>query len=195
MKDVSNDSSEGSTPLSREERKGLKINSITTRGELNEAEQENITQAKIWLSRYRKNDYLSLPFIKKLHKKMFGNVWKWAGEFRQSDKNIGVEKWQISVELKKLVEDTFFWIQNKTYDWKELAARFHHRLTLIHPFPNGNGRFSREITEFHLKKCNQEIPNWGTEMNPKKRRKIYLSSLRKADNSKNFDNLIEFMWN
>jgi len=195
MADLFQYPSEGNTPLNREEKEGLKIKTITMRDELNEVEQENIIQAKIWLSRYRKNDYLTLSFMNKLHKRMFGKVWKWAGNFRKSDKNIGVDKWQIGSELKKLIENVSYWMQNKTYDWKELSARFHHRLTLIHPFPNGNGRFSREITEFLLKKNNQEIPCWGAEINSEKRRKIYLEALREADHSKNFDKLIKFMWN
>ena len=65
---------------------------------------------------------LTEKFVKEIHKKMYGDVWKWAGKFRKSDKNIGISWPQISIELKNLIDDTNFWIKNKTFEPEEIAA-------------------------------------------------------------------------
>jgi Fic-DOC domain mobile mystery protein B len=106
---------EGQTPLDDDEQEGLLITTITTRGELDEFEQLNIEEAIIWSLRrsFKLEDVFTESFIITLHIKMYGNVWKWAGEFRKSNKNIGVDKFEISVELNKLLNDTIYWIENK----------------------------------------------------------------------------------
>ena len=140
---------EGQTPLNEEEKEGLLIKTITTHAELDEYEQLNIENAIEWLikQKLKKETILTDHFIKVLHKRMFGKVWKWAGEFRQSEKNIGVKWINIWHDLKVLLDDTNYWIDNATFPPDEIAIRFKHRLVNIHCFPNGNGRHSRLMAD------------------------------------------------
>ena len=126
---------EGATPIDPDEATGLLLTHITTREELDRWEQDNIYEALEWLEKTKPKDILNETFIRKLHKQMFGNVWKWAGMFRQSDKNIGGRWWQISADLKDLCDDTRLWVGSRNEPSDEIAVRFHHRLVLIHPFP------------------------------------------------------------
>jgi Fic-DOC domain mobile mystery protein B len=112
---------------------------------LNEAEQVNIAAAMKWLRR-RKRDVLDEAFLRQLHKRLFGKTWRWAGHYRTSARNIGLD-------LAQAIDDTKFWIANSTFPAHEIAIRFSHRLVFIHPFPNGNGRFSRlvgDLLAMHL---------------------------------------------
>ena len=111
---------DGQTPLSEEEKDGLLIKSITTHGELNEHEQLNIENAIQWMlnSKPKKDKILTEAFIKTVHKKMLGNVWSWAGEFRKSEKNIGIKWINIGIDLKTLLDDSKFWIENEIYQMK-----------------------------------------------------------------------------
>src|SRR5690349_2600932 len=121
---------EGQTPLDEEEKEGLLIATITRRGELDEFEQLNIQKAIQWtLSRkFKKDEILTEKFVKLLHKKMYGNVWAWAGEFRRTNKNIGADKYMVSMELRKLLDDCKYWIENDTFSSDEIAVRLKHRL-------------------------------------------------------------------
>ena len=107
----------GQTKLSEEELEGLKIPSISTRGELDEFEQLNIEKGIEWTLglKIKPEQLLTEKFILNVHKKMYGDVWKWAGSFRKSEKNIGIKSYSISIELKKLLDDTLYWLENKTY--------------------------------------------------------------------------------
>ena len=140
----------GATPLEPEDIEDLKIGHITTREELNRFEQDNINEALQWLEVRRKSDILTEKFIKTLHQKMFGKVWRWAGKFRRSGKNIGVDWVQIPIYLHTLLQDVRYWIDQKTYEPDEIAVRFHHKLVWIHLFPNGNGRHARLMTDVEL---------------------------------------------
>ncbi len=131
---VSFESLDGATPLDPDEIEGLKIGHITTREELNRFEQDNIGLALEWLERRRRSDILTQKFVKTLHQEMFGKVWKWAGMFRKTGKNIGVDWHKISTELDTLLQDVCYWIEHKTYSGDEIAGRFHHRLVWIHLF-------------------------------------------------------------
>ena len=137
-------SSDGNTPLSPEELADL-IPSLATKEELNEWERENILQARAWAIENRTSpaDIPSDEYVRKLHRKMFDQTWKWAGEYRLTEKNIGIPVHEIRERLMALYGDVRFWIENNTYSPDEIAVRFHHRLTFIHPFPNGNGGLSR----------------------------------------------------
>ena len=145
---------DGQTPLSEEEQEGLKIPSVTTREELDEFEQLNIEKAIQWTfgKKLTQDQLFSEKFIKELHKRMYGEVWKWAGTYRTSEKNIGIKSFLISVELKKLLDDALFWMKNNTYESDELAIRFKHRLVSIHCFANGNGRHSRLMADLIMEK-------------------------------------------
>ena len=126
---------DGATPLDPDERDGLKFPHITTRGELNELEQANITEGLSWLARRRGGDVLDDKFVRNLHKRLFGQVWGWAGTYRQTEKNIGIDPLQISVQLRNLLDDAHYWAENGTFKPLEAAARFHHRMVEIHPLP------------------------------------------------------------
>ena len=175
---------DGATPFDYDELKGLLPTHITTRGELDFLEMDNINQAIIWSGNLKTNDILNIEFICKLHKKMFSNVWKWAGKFRKSNKNIGIPYIQIAVELQTLCDDSQAWIEYDTYLPDEFAARFHHRLVFIHPFSNGNGRHSRLMADLILEKLfAAEVFSWGAERlaNRNKTRDKYIKALKLAD--------------
>jgi Fic-DOC domain mobile mystery protein B len=133
---------DAATPLEPDERRQLMLTYITTRAQLNEAEQIGITEADEWAFK-RKRDVLDEKFLLNLHKRMFGKVWKWAGSFRTTERNIGVEAHRIGIELHTLLGDVRYWIANNTFPPDEIAVRFHHRLVWVHPFANGNGRHAR----------------------------------------------------
>jgi Fic-DOC domain mobile mystery protein B len=177
---------EGQTPLSEEEKDGLLITTITTKGELDEFEQLNIQQAVEWTlgKRWNAKTILTEAFIKQLHQKMYGHVWAWAGEFRKSDKNIGVRYFKIGPELKYLLDDTRYWLEHGTYPADEVAIRFKHRIVAIHCFANGNGRHSRLIADIISSRIfNGQVFSWGNSslLKADDLRKQYIIALRKAD--------------
>lgn len=174
---------EANTPLTGEEREQLIPTYITLRSELNEAEQINISQANRWLGRKRKADVLNDAFLKELHKQMFGEVWKWAGHYRQTPRNIGIDAYRIPTEMRQLVDDVRFWVENTTYLPDEIAVRFSHRLVSIHPFPNGNGRHSRLAGDLLAMELGQPPFTWGRTslVDPSETRKAYVRALQAAD--------------
>jgi Fic-DOC domain mobile mystery protein B len=181
------DYKDGQTPLDEEEKEGLKIKSITIKGELDEFEQLNIEKAVEWTihSKLKPDNILTEKFIKNLHKKMYNDVWKWAGEFRKTKKNIGIPWIQIPIELKNLLNDTKYWIENKTYSPEEIAIRFKHRIVSVHCFPNGNGRHSRMMADIIIESIfGKEIFSWhqSNMVKPNEVRKEYITALKKADN-------------
>ena len=173
---------DNSTPLTEEEKQQLKAKWVTTRSELNELETKGIADAEIWLLKNKK-DILSETFIKALHKKMFGDIWKWAGTFRTTERNIGVAPYEIQPKLRILLDDVKFWIANRTFSEKEIAIRFHHRLVQIHPFPNGNGRTSRIMADLIMRTFGLDDLDWGsgnlTEIS--EMRTKYITALQEAD--------------
>ncbi len=184
---------DNSTPLTAEEKDGLKLKWITFRSELNEAEARNIAQAQIWLFSNKNKDVCSDTFLRNLHKKMFGDVWKWAGIYRTSERNIGVTPYQIPMKIMQLFDDVKFWIENKTYSNREIAVRLHHKLVQIHPFPNGNGRISRIMADTVLEKLEGKKLYWGNTnlVNVSEVRNNYIAALRKAD-AGNYTDLLNF---
>ncbi|ELR73610.1 Filamentation induced by cAMP protein Fic [Fulvivirga imtechensis AK7] len=186
----------GQTPLDEDEKEGLKIKSITTQKELDEFEQLNIEKAIEWTihANLKPEKILTEKFIKGLHKKMYGDVWKWAGEFRKTNKNIGIDWTQIAVEVKNLIDDTKYWLENKTYSPEEIAIRFKHRIVAIHCFPNGNGRHSRVMADIIIESVfGKEVFTWheSNMVKANEVRKSYIQALREADNG-NIVPLIEF---
>jgi Fic-DOC domain mobile mystery protein B len=173
---------DAATPLTEEELAGLIPSYVTLRPELNEVEQANILEAEEWAFT-RERDVLDEGFLKNLHKRMFGRVWKWAGTLRRSEKNIGVDAYQISVDLRKLLDDCRFWIEHETHEPDEIAARFHHRLVLIHPFPNGNGRHARTAADLLLVRLGRPRFTWGRAnlVSAGKNRTTYIAALHAAD--------------
>ena len=174
---------DAATPLTSEEKLGLMPSYITFRRELNEAEQINVTRAEQWAFS-RKRDVLNEAYLRRLHKQMFQDVWTWAGEFRTSARNIGVEPWRIVTELRELRENVRYWIAHQTYTADEIAARFHHKLVWIHCFANGNGRHGRLATDLLLVNLGQPRFTWGRQslVNAGDTRRSYVAALRAADN-------------
>lgn len=182
------DHPDGATPLDPNEIEGLLLTHITTQGELDRWEQENVLEATLWANQNKSRDIFNESFIKRLHKKMFYNVWRWAGQFRYSDKNIGVPWHQISTNLHELCASAKLWLELNDETPPEIAVRFHHRLVLIHPFPNGNGRHARLMTDIILKNV-FALPKftWGNKDLSKKGniRENYIRALQEADNGHN----------
>ena len=174
---------EANTPLEAEEREQLIPTYITTRAELNEAEQVNITRASLWLRRARNVDVLDDAFLRDLHKRMFGEVWKWAGQYRKTPRNIGIDAYRIPMAVRELVHYARYWVDNGTYPPDEIAIRFSHRLVSIHPFPNGNGRHSRLVADLLAMKLGQPRFTWGRAnlVDPGETRRAYVAALRAAD--------------
>lgn len=186
----------GTTLLDPNEIDGLLPEHITTQNELNEWEQSNILEAKLWLNNKRitTQEILGQLFIRNLHRKMFGKTWGWAGEFRKSNKNIGCEWFVVSTSLKQLFDDIFFQILHETYSLDEIATRFHHRVVYIHPFPNGNGRLARIVTDLLLVSHKHKAFSWGKNSPHSKEdiRKQYITALKAADKS-DYSLLINFV--
>jgi Fic-DOC domain mobile mystery protein B len=176
---------DGQTPLDPDEASQLLRSAITTRAELDIVEQDNIAQATPWaLARRRKpHAVLDEAFLRRLHKRMFGDVWRWAGTYRQTPRNIGVEPWMITQEIGNLIGDARYWVEHETYDPVELAIRFHHRLVEIHPFPNGNGRHSRLAGDILAVSLGRSPLGWGRglALDPADLRARYIGALRAAD--------------
>jgi Fic-DOC domain mobile mystery protein B len=177
---------EGQTPLDENESEGLLLKTITTQGELNEAEQLNIEEAVEWTLRkkFSVDNILSETFCNELHRKMYSEVWRWAGTFRKTDKNIGVDKYQIPIALRNLIDDCRFWIDNKTYPEDEIAVRFKHRIVSIHCYSNGNGRHSRLMADVIVSHVfGRPTFTWGAAslVKASEAREVYLKTLRIAD--------------
>ncbi|CAH0498405.1 mobile mystery protein B [Novosphingobium sp. CECT 9465] len=176
------DEDDAATPLTAEEREGLIPAYITLRHELNEAEQIGIEEADRWAFG-RKRDVLDERFLKSLHKRMFGQVWRWAGQYRTTGRNIGVDAYRIGMDLHQLLDDVRYWIDHATYPADEIAVRFHHRLVAIHPFPNGNGRHARLAADLLAVQLTLPRFTWGRAnlVEAKETRRAYVAALRAAD--------------
>jgi Fic-DOC domain mobile mystery protein B len=175
---------EANTPLTEEEREQLIPSYITLRRELNEAEQANIADASRWLGT-RKRDVLDQSFLEELHKRMFADVWRWAGSYRKSEKNIGfgIDAYRVPMELRSVIDDVRYWVEHETYSPDEIAVRFSHRVVAIHPFPNGNGRFSRMIGDLLAVELGRPRFTWGRTnlVDAGETRAKYIAALQAAD--------------
>lgn len=184
------------TPLDQDSLNGL-IPGLTTQSELDEFEAAGIARATLWAigSRRLKTDLLSASGLCLLHRKMFGDTWEWAGTFRTRETNIGVTPSRIQSDLKILLDDVHYWIQHRTFLAEEIIARFHHRLVLIHPFPNGNGRFSRLAADLLADQLSCPSFSWGKANLTKagSPRERYISALKKADATEQYHDLLNFM--
>jgi Fic-DOC domain mobile mystery protein B len=177
---------EGQTPLSEDERNGLLLPRISLQTELNEFEQRNIQKAEEWVlrTRFKKEQTLTEEFVKAVHKKMFGDVWRWAGTQRNRETNIGVAWEKIPQYLKQLIDNCSYWIEHQVFSPDEIAIRFKHEIVRIHCFPNGNGRHSRLMADIIIKNIfQQEMFTWkrGDLQHSGSIRDEYLSAVRKAD--------------
>lgn len=174
---------EGATPLDPDEQEGLLLTWVTTRADLNQAEQDNIDAGLAWAIRQKKHNISSVDFALALHRRMFGDVWAWAGTYRDTEKNIGVAPHRIGQEVATLLDDVSYWVQESTFDPDEICVRLHHRLALIHPFPNGNGRHARLMADLLVRQLDREPFSWGggSLQNMGELRQTYIAALRAAD--------------
>jgi len=180
---------------------GLKLD-ITKQYTIDEIylyEAKNITKATLkYLSAIpsKKLAPFSYEWFMTLHKDMFGDVWDWAGKLRQVELSIGVKAYLVNIELKKLVDDLEFWHKNKTFETIEIASRVHHRAVKIHPFLNGNGRWSRMLANIYLKQNGLKPTRWNENLLSKENlhRDDYIKALKQADNG-DYSALIEMQGN
>jgi len=184
----------GATPLNADEASGLIPDHITTQDALNEWEQQNILDGLNWALKQHKRELLDDLFVRDLHKKMFDKTWKWAGTYRRSNKNIGIEWQMIPVELRNLFADGYFQIEHNSFPPDELATRFHHRLVAIHPFPNGNGRHARMMADLLIQRLGGEPFSWGGRslVQHGDERERYIAALQAAD-KEDYTLLMEFV--
>jgi Fic-DOC domain mobile mystery protein B len=187
----------GSTPLDLDDLEGLIPTWVATVGDLNLAEQANIEKASVWLFRRRvrilPDVVLTDAFSRDLHRRMFDDVWRWAGTSRLRETTPGVDPVQISTEVRVLLGDARYWHENSTYPVVERAVRLHHRLVWIHPFRNGNGRHSRLMADAYLSSVGEpRLPWGGSELfGDDEFRRTYISALRAADRG-DYEALVEF---
>jgi len=187
---------DGQTPIDEDEKEGLLIETITTKGELDEFEQQNIEEALQWVigKKFKAKDVFTEKFICNLHKRMYNNVWAWAGNFRKTNKNIITQYFQIPMSLKVLCDDALYWFENQTYPAEEIAIRFKHRIVSVHCFPNGNGRHSRLMGDIIIEKLFGQKPfPWGAANLSKANdtRSAYLKAVKQADQG-NYQPLLDF---
>lgn len=185
----------GATPLDPDEAVGLIPSHITTHGQLNEWELVNIVDGERWAFSRKRKDLLSIGFVRRLHKRMFGDTWRWAGTFRSTEKNIGIDPARIQPALLDLFKDVATQLEHKSYSLDEIAARFSHRLVSIHPFANGNGRLSRTMADLLLVQQGAERFSWGAGKNlvtEGDTRQAYINALRAAD-ARDYASLLAFV--
>lgn len=182
MNDLFASADDAGTPLAPEEKRDLIPTHIAYWSELNAAEQANIVRGQEWAMR-RRREILDERFLLALHRRMFGEVWRWAGRYRASERNLGVAAWQIAAEMRTLVDDAKIWIAHASYPRDEIAVRLHHRLVWIHPFANGNGRHARLVADLLVTQQGGERFSWGrgSLYSSGELRQRYIAALREAD--------------
>jgi Fic-DOC domain mobile mystery protein B len=185
---------QGATPLN--DYSGLKLSWVQFLSDLNRAEAENIFLAQKRYLHCAVNSpetWFNPGVLKKIHWAMFHKVWEWAGSFRTVHTNIGLKPHLIPTQLALFCAEIRSWSQSACdLTILERAARIHHRLVAIHPFENGNGRFSRLIADRYLKAYHYSYPIWPSFENDGDIRSYYIQSLKCADQGE-YEVLIELM--
>lgn len=185
---------DGATSLDPDEARALIPSHIATQGALNEWEHDNIVEGERWAFTRRRKDSLTAEFLQRLHRKMFGATWKWAGQWRMTEKNIGIAPERILATIRELLQDVAAQVDGHSYPIREVAARLHHRLVQIHPFPNGNGRLARTYSDMLLFSQGEERFRWGESdlVAPGDARQRYIAALRAAD-GRDYRPLFDFL--
>lgn len=184
MSDPLIDADKDATPLTPDERADLIPSHITNRDELNAFEARGVVDGDRWAFSRRRGDLLSAEFLSQLHKRMFGEVWRWAGTYsKEVKRRIGVDCYLIEPQLRELFDTVRYWIDRKSYAPDEIAVRFHHRLTQIHPYPNGNGRLARLAADLLIAELGGERFTWGRAnlVEAAEARRAYVDALHSAD--------------
>lgn len=182
MSDLFAPADDAGTPLAPEEKRDLIPAYIALRGELNAAEQDNIARGQAWALQQRR-EILDERFMLALHRRMFGDVWRWAGRYRTTERNLGVAAWDIAVEMTNLIGDAKTWVAQASYPRDEIAVRLHHRLVWIHPFANGTGRHARLVADLLVMQQGGERFSWGrgSLYSAGELRRRYIAALHAAD--------------
>ena len=187
---------DGQTPLDPDEAEGLKLAFVATRGDLDVAEGNNITRGMRWAEAQVRGGtrITNRDFLCRLHGRLFGQVWGWAGSYRKTERSIGIDPLQVPVALQQLFDDVAAWEEFDAYPVDEQAARLYHRLTWIHPFPNGNGRTSRAMANLFLLSKGMKPFSWGADLDlaPHEIRARHLEAVRAAD-AQDFEPLLAFV--
>lgn len=185
------------TPLTANERHDLIPATVATRADLNEWERENILIARTWALTPRqlaRHDPLTEEYLRLLHRRMFDRTWRWAGSFRTSDRNLGYPPHLIAPAVRDLLQDVRYWIDHRVFDDDQIAVRAHHRLVVVHPWPNGNGRHARLFADVMNARSKRPQFTWGRVMDlthAGSARRAYIAALRAAD-ANDFAPIIEF---
>lgn len=187
----------GQTSIDENERRDL-IPSVVSRAHLNRLELLNIHSARLWAMSprvLRRDDLLTDGFARELHRRMFAKVWKWAGRYRTAERNLGWEAHRIPSGVRTALDDAAYWLEHQTYPPHEAAVRLHHRLVVVHPWPNGNGRHARLLADVIVAAQKERPLSWGgaqvEHIGPSATRQRYIHALRQAD-QENFAPLLEF---
>jgi len=177
------ESPDGATPLDPDERDGLLPTWIAFRHELNAAERDNIAKGLAWASRQKKRRLLDESFVRDLHRQMFGDVWRWAGQYRRTARNLGIDAARIPLEVANLLDDARHWVEFAVFPADEIAVRLHHRMVSVHPFPNGNGRHARLLADLLVERLGEPPFTWGRRglLEPSETRAACIAALRAAD--------------
>lgn len=184
----------GATPIDPDEARALIPSHITTQAELNEWEHDNIVEGERWAFGRRRRNLLSVEFLQQLHRRMFGATWKWAGQWRTTEKDIGIAPERVPEAVQQLLRDVAAQVDAHSYPIREIAARLHHRVVQIHPFPNGNGRVARTFADLLLTSQGEERFRWGDAdlIAPSDVRERYIAALRAAD-ARDYGPLLRFL--
>lgn len=187
----------GQTPLDQLESEGL-IAHVHNKSEIDEAEARNILEARKWIyaraRRFSTQRILTIAWMTDLHRHMFEDVWDWAGQFRTTMKNIGVPAYKIQVDLQAMIDETRDRIENKAkwgFSNKEIAIRLAHRAVQIHPFANGNGRWSRELADALLTSLGESRLSWGSTLPVESQHASMIEAIKDCDKG-NFEKFIYF---
>ena len=183
----------GATPLGPDELSELIASNVSTRGQLDELEAANIAEGLQWATG-RNRDVLAWGYMEQLHRRMFGRVWRWAGLHRKSEKTIGIASQDIASALKSLLDEAREQTRSRSLAPDEIAARFHYRLTKIHPFAHGNGRHARMMTDLLLEQLGGKPFTWGDgdPLHAEDARQRYIEALRAAD-ARDYGPLLAFL--
>jgi Fic-DOC domain mobile mystery protein B len=185
---------DGATPVDPAEARALIPSHVSTQAELNEWEHANLVEGERWAFARRRRELLTEGFLRRLHKRMFGATWKWAGHWRTTEKNIGIAPERIPETVHQLMLDVAAQLEAHSYPIEEIAARLHHRLVRIHPFPNGNGRVARTYADLLLHANGEERFRWGEGdlITSGQARDRYIDALRAAD-ARDYGPLLRFL--
>jgi len=186
---------DGGTPIDENEVHGLLPTWVRTRRDLNEAEATNIDAANRAVGSVDLEKATDDLWLRRLHRSMFCDVWERAGQYRLTERNIGIDPIDIAPAVRTLVRDCRTWFEFEP--GRIPVARFHHRMVAIHPFPNGNGRHARVATDHLCVAAGMSRPSWGANTNVDlvDLRADYLAALRNADrDGEDLDRLVSFMW-